>query len=110
MYTRHIILAKANVNNTDEYVVGVLMVNYLYISFCQGQAEQQDEPNAQSQMVPVYTLSYVCRLCLFSVVFAFMRMPHLILHVLNNSISCKNVTSLLPFSLILLQTFDVSSQ
>jgi hypothetical protein len=94
MYTRQIILAKANVNNTDKYVVGVLMVTCLYISLCQGQAEQQDKPNAQSQMVPVYTLSYFCRLCLFSVVFAFMRVPQLILHVLDNSISCKNVRSL----------------
>ena len=97
MYTQRIILAKANVNNTGKYVVGVLMVTCLYMSFCQGQAEQQDKPNAQSQMVPVYTLSYFCCLCLFSVVFAFVHMPQLILHVLDNSISCKNVTSLFLF-------------
>ena len=42
----------------------------------------------------VYTLSYLCRLCLFSIVIAFVRMPQLILHhVLNDSISCQNVTS-----------------
>ena len=44
-----IILAKANVNNTGN-CVGVWMVTYLYMSFCQGQAEQQDKPDVQSQM------------------------------------------------------------
>ena len=76
--------------------LGVWMVTCLN---SQGQAEQY-----------VYTLLYFFRLCLFSVVFAFVRMPQLILHyVLVNSISCHNVTYLFPFSLILLQTFDVSS-
>ena len=73
MYTQRIVLAKANVNNTDKYVIGVLMVTCLYMSFCQGQAEQQDKPNAQSQMVPVYnpfiflsSLFVFCRLCFYA--------------------------------------------
>ena len=73
------------------------MDGYLFINeHSQGQAEQ-----------PAYTLLYLCCLCLFSVVFAFVRMPQMILHFI--SISCHNVTYLFPFSLILLQTFDVSS-
>ena len=57
------------------------MATCLYMSFGQGQAEQQDKLDAQSQMA---TLSYFavfvffCRLYLFSVVFAFVRMPQLI--------------------------------
>jgi hypothetical protein len=44
-------------------------------------------------------LFYFCHLCLFSVIFAFVRMLQLILHyLLNNSISCHNVTYLLLFS------------
>ena len=73
MYTRRIILDKANVNNTGKYVVGVLMVTCLYMSFCQGQAEQQDKPNAQSQMAtclyPFIFLSSLfvfCRLCFYA--------------------------------------------
>ena len=39
-----------------------------------------------------------CRLCLLSVIFAFVRMPQLILyHVLASSISWLNVTYLFPF-------------
>jgi hypothetical protein len=76
------------------------MDGYLFIhEYSQGQAEQ-----------PVYILLYLCRLCLFSVVFAFVRMPQLILHyMLDISLSCHNVTYLFPFFLILLQTIDVSS-
>ena len=63
------------------------MDGYMFIhEYIQGQAEQY-----------VDTLLYFCRLCLFSVVFAFVRMPQLILHyVLDNSISCHNVTYLFP--------------
>ena len=63
----------AYVNNTGKYVVGVLMVTYLYMSFCQGQAEEQDRPNAQSQMAtclyPFIFLSSLfifCRLCFYA--------------------------------------------
>jgi hypothetical protein len=73
MYTQGIILAMANVNNTGKYVVGVLMVTCLYVSFCQGQAEQQDKPNAQSQMATclypfIFLLSLFgfCRLCFYA--------------------------------------------
>ena len=57
---------------------GVQMANYLYMSYGQGQAEQQDKLDAQSQMstcsYPFIFLSFLfvfCCLCLFSVVFAF---------------------------------------
>ena len=69
------------------------------MSFRQGQAEQQDKLDAQSQMATcLYPFIFLSSL-FFSVVFAFVRMPQLILyHVLDNSISCQNVTSLYLFS------------
>ena len=57
---------------------GVLMVICLYMIFSQGQADQQDKLDAQSQMATCPYPFIFCRLCLFSVVFAFVRMPQLI--------------------------------
>ena len=60
---------------------------YMFIhDYSQDQAEQY-----------VYTQLYFCRLCLFTVVFAFVSLPQLIrFYVLDNSISFYNVTYLFP--------------
>ena len=86
----------------QHWLLDVWMATCLYMSFGQGQAEQQDKLDAQSQMATCSYPFIFCCFWFFSVVFICFLSSLLLCPCrnwfLNNSISCQNVTSLFPFS------------